>query len=232
MSMWDDYFNSFKDITGTVIERTGKLVDVSRLRLTSAEISKEITRRYEALGRVVYDSAKAGTDISGLVTECVRSIDALYGRLDSVNSRVADLRDKKYCSSCGAVVDKESLFCSRCGSRVETGEERRRSARRAEAGAGEEAAKKAAEAVDEVLDKAKDAAQDAAGKVKQAAKDVIDDAKEAVDKAFGAAEDFVSGADDAAGEAADAAEDLIEDVSDKTEEALEEIADKLDGGDE
>ncbi|MBQ4313792.1 MAG: hypothetical protein IJC18_06220 [Clostridia bacterium] len=119
MSFFEDAMINAKNITAAVGEKTGRVVDISRLRLSAAEINREITKRYEALGRVVYDARKAETDIKGLVDECVRSIDALYARLDDVNAKIAKLKDKKYCSLCGAMVERTSLYCSRCGNRIE-----------------------------------------------------------------------------------------------------------------
>lgn len=118
MSFFEDTLLAVKSAAGTVCKKTGRVVDMSKLRLTAAEITKEIDSRYEALGRLVYDSRKAGTDIDGLIEECTRSIDALYTRLDEVNNRIARMKDKKYCETCGAIIDKNALFCSRCGSRI------------------------------------------------------------------------------------------------------------------
>lgn len=190
MSLLDDTFNSFRDITGSVIEKTGKFVDASRLKLTASEISKEITRRYESLGRVVYDARKAGTDINGLVDECVTSIDALYSRLDDVNARVAKLRDKHYCATCGAVIDRDSVYCARCGCRVrpnteqpaaEQPESEQKSDAEEKAEAPfteadmEQAADKVAEAVDEVVEKVNDAAQEVMDDIADAVESITEE---------------------------------------------------------
>ena len=119
MTFFEDAVVGVKSFGKTVGKKTGVAVDITRLKVSAAEINKEISRRYEALGRIIYDSQKSGTDISGITGECVKSIDALYARLDDVNGRMAKLQDRKYCPSCAAVVDKKSLYCSRCGERLE-----------------------------------------------------------------------------------------------------------------
>jgi len=119
MSFFEDAVIGAKAVTVTVGEKASKFVDISKLRLSSAELSKEISRRYEALGRAIYDAKKANEDINGLVEECVSGIDTLYTRLDHVNMKIARLKEKKYCTSCGALIEEKALFCSRCGSRIE-----------------------------------------------------------------------------------------------------------------
>lgn len=161
MSFFEDALLTAKNAAGVVCEKTGRAVDISKLRLSAAEITKEIERRYEALGRLVYDSNKAGTDIGGLMEECVRSIDALYNRLDDVNGRIAKLKDKKYCAACGAVLDRSAVYCARCGSRVNAAENSADDAAKA-AETAKAAAEKAAQEAEKAAEAAKSAAETAA----------------------------------------------------------------------
>lgn len=119
MSIFEDTVLGVKDLGTSVSKKAGDLIDVSRLKVSAAELRKEIGKRYEALGRIVYDSKKSGTEIDGIVSECAASIDALYSRLDEVNKKIADRQNKVYCPACGAMVDKKALYCSRCGQRLE-----------------------------------------------------------------------------------------------------------------
>lgn len=118
MGILEDVILGAKSAATTVGHKAGEIVDVSRLRLTAAEINKEIAKRYEALGRVVYDSRKDNTNIESLVSECVRSIDALYSRLDAVNARIAQLRNQRTCPTCNSVNDNSAVYCNRCGARI------------------------------------------------------------------------------------------------------------------
>ncbi len=120
MSIFEDAVLGAKTVTAAVSEKAGRFVDISRLRLSAAELSKNIADRYEALGRAVYDAQKAGEDVGGIIAASVNGIDALYVRLDDINMKIARLRDKKYCVACGATVEENALFCSRCGARIET----------------------------------------------------------------------------------------------------------------
>lgn len=119
MSVFDDIIIGAKSLTSEFTDKTSKFASISKLRITAAELSGEINKRYEALGRIVYEAQKAENDITEMTAECVKGIDALYTRLDDINAKIATLRDKKYCPSCGAVVEMNSIYCSRCGNRVE-----------------------------------------------------------------------------------------------------------------
>lgn len=118
MSILDDVVVSAKTAATTVSKKAGEFVDVSKLRIQASELNSEISKRYEALGRVVYDSKKEENEIEGLVDECVRSIDALYEKLDVTNEKIARLSKKSVCKSCGYNNANEAVFCSRCGEKI------------------------------------------------------------------------------------------------------------------
>lgn len=119
MSFFEDAFLGAKEIGSAVSKKTGQLMDTAKLRVSAAEINNEINKRYQELGRAVYEAEKSGVTIDGIIGECVISIDALNDRLDEVNARIAGMKNKVCCASCGADMDPKALYCSRCGARIE-----------------------------------------------------------------------------------------------------------------
>ncbi len=118
MGIFEDVMSNAKSAAATVGKKAGRLVDISKLRMNANELNNEINKRYEALGRVVYNAAKEEQDIKGLIDECVISIDALYLRLDEVNEKINRLQNKTVCPICSAENPESSMFCSQCGSRL------------------------------------------------------------------------------------------------------------------
>lgn len=119
MSFFEDAFLGAKEFGSAVSKKTGQLVDTAKLRVSAAEINNDINKRYEALGKAVYEARKSGVSIDGIIDECVISIDALNDRLDEVSARIAGMKNKVCCTSCGAAMTQDSLYCSRCGARIE-----------------------------------------------------------------------------------------------------------------
>ncbi len=138
MSFFDDAVISAKGFGSAVSRKTGQLVDTAKLRVTAADISADINNRYKALGKAVYDARRDGADPEEVIAECTAAIDALHDRLDEVNRRIAELQNKLCCTSCGAVVAQKSLYCSRCGARVDAGASRPRREEAPAAGEGEQ----------------------------------------------------------------------------------------------
>ena len=89
MGLFEDVVVNAKSAANVVGKKAGQLMDISKLRLSAADINREISRRLEALGRTVYDAQKSGYDPSELVAESVSCIDELYEQLDAIFDQLA-----------------------------------------------------------------------------------------------------------------------------------------------
>ncbi|MGN0474511.1 MAG: zinc-ribbon domain-containing protein [Acutalibacteraceae bacterium] len=118
MGIFEDVMSNAKSAAVNVGKKAGRLVDISKLRMSAAELNNEINKRYEALGRVVYNAAKEEQDVKGLIDECAISIDALYLRLDEVNEKINRLQNKTVCPVCSAQNPESSMYCSQCGNKL------------------------------------------------------------------------------------------------------------------
>ena len=118
MGMFEDVVVNARSAAEVVGKKAGQLVDISKLRLSVADVNREISRRLEALGRTVYEAKKAGYDPSDMVAESVVCIDELYEQLDAINDELAAARNKSICPVCGSVNPQEFAFCGRCGAKL------------------------------------------------------------------------------------------------------------------
>ncbi len=119
MDIFDNIVNGTLNAANTVSKTTRNIVEISRLRLNAAELNGEILKKYEALGRLVYESHMDSTDVSDMVSECVENINEAYRRLDEVNEKIATTMKRRRCTSCSAVNSNDALYCNRCGKRMD-----------------------------------------------------------------------------------------------------------------
>ncbi|MCH3971576.1 MAG: zinc ribbon domain-containing protein [Oscillospiraceae bacterium] len=119
MGLFEDMVINAKAAASAVGKKAGKAVDISKLRMNAADLNNEIAKRFEALGRVVYDAKKAGTSSDELVGECVTAIDELYEQLDAVNEQLAAKRCRVTCRNCGQDNPANALYCSKCGQKLQ-----------------------------------------------------------------------------------------------------------------
>lgn len=119
MDILESVVTTTKTAADVVAKTSRDIIEVSRLRLNAAELTGDINKQYEALGRLVYDSCMDSTDSDDMIKECVANINAAYKRLDEVNEKIATTLKRRRCQSCSAVNAKDALYCNRCGRRMD-----------------------------------------------------------------------------------------------------------------
>lgn len=118
MGVLDDFIVNAKTAVNTVGKKAGQIVDISKLRVNAADLNNEISKRFESLGRAVYEAKKTENDAADLVGESAAAIDDLYDQLDAVNQQLALVRERLICKNCGAENAQGAVFCSKCGHKL------------------------------------------------------------------------------------------------------------------
>ncbi|HCC02639.1 MAG TPA: hypothetical protein DEP60_08040 [Ruminococcaceae bacterium] len=118
MGLFEDMMINAKNAASAVGEKAGQFMDISKLRFNAADLNNEINKRFEALGRVTYDSQKTGSSSNELVREGIDAIDELYEQLDAVNEQLSEKRNHVTCSKCGQENSSSSVYCSKCGQKL------------------------------------------------------------------------------------------------------------------
>ncbi|MDF2632600.1 MAG: hypothetical protein K0Q85_1196 [Caproiciproducens sp.] len=118
MGLFEDVVVNAKSAVDIVGKKAGQMVDVSKLRINAADLNNEISKRYESLGRTIYEEKKTDNDSSDLVSECIATIDDLYEQLDAVNEQLVAMRAKLICRNCGQENPQNAAYCSKCGHKI------------------------------------------------------------------------------------------------------------------
>lgn len=101
MGIFDDVVVNAKSAAQTVGKMAGQFVDMSKLRINMAELNGEITKRYQELGRFIYEAKKAGSADEAELANQIAGIDDLYAQLSAVSAQYASMQDKVTCPACG-----------------------------------------------------------------------------------------------------------------------------------
>ena len=122
MGLLEDVVINAKSAVNVVGKKAGQIVDISKLRISAAELNNEINKRFESLGRVVYDAKKTDNSAEELISECVTAIDDLYEQLDAVNEQISAIRNRTVCKVCGEENPQGASYCCKCGTKLNSDE--------------------------------------------------------------------------------------------------------------
>lgn len=124
MGLFEDVVINAKSALNVVGKKAGKIVDVSKLKISAVEIQNKISKLYEELGRCAYKSFKDGKELS-CVEEYAKKIDALKEEYVSVDEKIAEMKKKIRCSKCGFINLEDAIYCCKCGAKIEPTDEKK-----------------------------------------------------------------------------------------------------------
>ncbi|MDD3303514.1 MAG: zinc ribbon domain-containing protein [Clostridia bacterium] len=103
------------DTYNTVADKSGKVFEDAKLKLSIADKETEIEKVYEEMGKTIYDSYKNGEDIGKVFTKEAKKIDKFLAEIDDMNKKILFNKGLRACDSCGEIISNECTFCQSCG---------------------------------------------------------------------------------------------------------------------
>jgi len=97
-------------------EKASNLSEELKLKGKISEKNDKIEELYSEIGKVVYSEMKAGTDVAkeDVVSKC-EEISRLNEEIEKLRNDILALKNIKKCVNCGAELEKNADFCSKCG---------------------------------------------------------------------------------------------------------------------
>ena len=104
----------------TVADKSGKLIEETKLKISISEKQTDIDEIYEEMGKAVYNLYKADEDVGKEFTKQCKKIDKLNDEINNMNTKILYNKGLRTCSSCGEVITLDSKFCTNCGEKQKT----------------------------------------------------------------------------------------------------------------
>lgn len=104
-----------KELAQTAGKKTGELVNLGKLKLEIAETQRDISARYELIGRYMYEASKNGVSVEERLPALYEKIDALKEKVAELERQMDELRHTKSCNDCGKSNPKDAAYCQKCG---------------------------------------------------------------------------------------------------------------------
>lgn len=120
MSIIEEVVVKTRAAFGAAGKKTGEIVELKKLQISAIEINNEIKKKFEALGKNVYDAKKTDSDTEELVRQNITTIDQLYARLALTKEKIYLLKNIVKCSNCSAANVNTAIYCNKCGSKLVT----------------------------------------------------------------------------------------------------------------
>ena len=115
MATFDDILSKAREIAGSVKDKTGEIVDKTKVKFAINDLEKKLAATFEGIGRLVYDAELAGEDIAELKADAFDTVKELQDELASLQAKLYDMDGISCCAACGAPNETDATFCKKCG---------------------------------------------------------------------------------------------------------------------
>ncbi len=118
MSFLDDVISTTKNVAEKAGKKTDEAVKFSKLKIKKAQINGDIKTKFERLGAMIYQMAKADEKNNEEFDNAIAEIDECYVKLAEVEKQLDELNNEVTCTSCGAKTKNDNCFCPKCGTKL------------------------------------------------------------------------------------------------------------------
>ena len=115
----DRIISEIKNTADKVVKKSGELVEITKVKLSIVDIKNKIDARFKELGRIVYNASGPEYSEAEGADAIIEELNALYEELKKTEERLAELKSEVVCKSCGSLSSDDSLYCRKCGAKLD-----------------------------------------------------------------------------------------------------------------
>lgn len=117
MSFFDKIGKTITTTSKDVAKKTKDLTETAKLNSQISSEQKTIDEIKNKIGHIYYSQYK-NTPLDNLMPLC-NEIDEAYKRIEAYRLQITQIKGVIACHNCGNELPDESLFCSKCGAKIE-----------------------------------------------------------------------------------------------------------------
>ncbi|MBR4949609.1 MAG: hypothetical protein IKZ25_02410 [Clostridia bacterium] len=116
--IFNNLFSKAKDLADLTGKKAGEIIDVSKIKISIAEINSEIKKNHEEIGKLYYDMEINGNDNLALMNTLIEDINQKKEKISNLNERYEELKNVIVCPNCKTKNESESIYCTKCGEKI------------------------------------------------------------------------------------------------------------------
>ena len=118
MDTFDKTVQKAKDVFDIAVKKTGEFVNVSKQKISVANLNSKLTKAYAQLGKLQFEALKDADVDNSEVSAAILEIKQIISEIKILLDEIDAAEEKITCPKCGSRVPLKSAFCNKCGERV------------------------------------------------------------------------------------------------------------------
>ncbi|WP_432662811.1 zinc ribbon domain-containing protein [Wukongibacter baidiensis] len=123
------FFDKLKKGASEAGEKAKVIIEINRVKMQISQAQKELQDEFKKIGETTFELYKKGNFdglselIEGNCNNCLKKLE----EIEALELEAKEITDGKKCPDCNKVVDYDTRFCSFCGYKFETQDEKEES---------------------------------------------------------------------------------------------------------
>ncbi len=113
-----DFKETISNVAESVKNKSSEIFESTKIKFALSDAESEVSKLMREIGRSVYESYKNGQEPPETINENIAAIDAKYKEIEEMRSKLRGYKNVSVCPQCGAEINSESVFCSKCGAKL------------------------------------------------------------------------------------------------------------------
>lgn len=117
MAFWENFGEAITAKSKEMADKAKNFTDIASLKGQIVAQENVILRQYKEIGREYYAAHKE--DIQAEFPTQMEAIKKAEDIIEELQKKIAELSGTKHCTSCDSEVADDSVFCPKCGAKLE-----------------------------------------------------------------------------------------------------------------
>ena len=100
-------------------KKSSELVEVTKINMNISTEEEKIQKLYVQMGKKIYEGFSTNGTASEELLESCNAIKTHEDNIAALKEKILEIKNVRACSGCGAELEKQTVFCPKCGARQE-----------------------------------------------------------------------------------------------------------------
>jgi len=106
-----------------VSKKSSELVEITKLNVNISSEEDKIQKLYSQIGKLVYEKYVSTGAVDNELKELCETISGHEETIKGLREKIMQIKGTRQCINCGTEMERNQIFCSKCGTKNELAQE-------------------------------------------------------------------------------------------------------------
>ena len=115
---FDNAFDKAKNAFEVAYKKTGEVLSAEKIKFNISSLKSKREKAYAKLGKSFFEGLGETVALNDQDKAVYDEIVELNTKIEDLTNELNFVKSNRLCPRCGAVIDENAVFCSKCGEKI------------------------------------------------------------------------------------------------------------------